>query len=33
MDKLNEEAQNDELAGKLWEKSVEWVQLDQEYQI
>ena len=33
MDKLNDEAQNDELAKKLWDKTVDWVQLDEQFRI
>ena len=30
---MNDEVQNDELAKKLFEKSIEWVNLDEQYRI
>ena len=33
MDKMNDATQNDELAKKLWEKSIEWVKLEKQYSI
>jgi hypothetical protein len=33
MDKLSDEAKNEDLARKLWDKSVEWVKLEDEFKI
>ena len=33
MDKLTDEAQNDNLAKELWDKSCDWVKLDERFRI